>query len=214
MRTLPRLGDRNTESRDREECRVAQPDQSHAVRPVVAPYTGRTEIDLDVVREMMSHIKYDDFEEAQELILHACQEVNEHFGWVSLEAAEVIAEHLGTSATRVYAILSFYADFRTEPRGHHHLVVCHGVSCYIGGSQRIIQMLKDDYGIEDGDTTPDEQISVQVVNGCLGVCDCSPLVKLDDEFLSHVTPESLNNVLQRALAGREAMRAANEETNG
>ena len=161
----------------------------------------------------MSHIKYDDFEEAQELILAALQEVNEHFGWVSPEAAEVVAQHLGTTATRVFALLSFYADFRTEPRGHHHLLVCHGVSCYIMGSQKLVQALRDDYGIEDGETTPDEQLSVHVVNGCLGVCDRSPLVKLDDEYAGHVTPKSLNDLIQRAISGRQAM-LANEETNG
>ena len=192
---------------------MAQPDQIHAVRPVPAPFTGRQEIDLDVVREMMSHIKYDDFEEAQELILAALQEVNEHYGWVSPEAAEVVAEHLGTSATRVFALLSFYADFRTEPRGHHHLLVCHGVSCYIMGSQKLVQALRDDYGIEDGETTPDEQLSVHVVNGCLGVCDRSPLVKIDDEYVGNVTPESLNDLLQRAISGRQAM-LVNEENNG
>lgn len=193
---------------------MAQSDQTHAaVRPVPAPYTGRQDIDLDVVREMLSHFKYDDFEEAQELILSALQEVNEHFGWVSPEAAEVVAEHLGTTATRVFALLTFYADFRTAPRGHHHLLVCHGMSCYVMGSQSLVQTLKDDYGILDGDTTPDGQLSVQVVNGCLGVCDLSPVVKLDDEFAGSVTPESLSQLIQRAVAGREAMRA-NEENNG
>jgi NADH-quinone oxidoreductase subunit E len=202
-----------TAPRDREECRVAQADQTHAVRPVPAPYTGRQEIDLDVVREMMSHFHYSDFEEAQELILFALQEVNEHFGWVSPGAAEVVAEHLGTTPTRVFALLTFYADFRTAPRGHHHLLVCHGMSCYVMGSQRLVQALQDDFGIADGDTTPDEQLSVQVVNGCLGVCDRSPVVKIDNEYAGHVTPESLNDLIQRAIAGRDAMRA-HEETNG
>jgi len=189
---------------------VAQPDQTHAVRPVPAPYTGRQEIDLDVVREIMSHFTYDDFEEGQELILSALQEVNEHYGWVSPEAAEIVADHLGTTTTRVFALLSFYADFRTSPRGKHHLLICHGVSCYVMGSQRLVQTLKDDYGVEDGDTTPDEQLSVQVVNGCLGVCDLSPIVKLDDDFVGPVTPESLNALLQRAIVGREAMLAKDE----
>ena len=75
------------------------------------------------------------------------------------------------------------------------------------GSQKLVQTLRDDYGIEDGETTPDEQLSVHVVNGCLGVCDRSPLVKLDDEYAGHVTPESLNDLIQRAITeakgGRE-----------
>ena len=48
-------------------------------------------IDLDEVRQILSHFKYRDFQEAQELILSALQEINEHFGWVSLEAAELVA---------------------------------------------------------------------------------------------------------------------------
>jgi NADH-quinone oxidoreductase subunit E len=197
----------------REECRVAQPDHTHAVRPVPSPYTGRQEIDLDVVRQMMSHFTYSDHDEAQELILSALQEVNEHFGWVSPEAAEVVAEHLGTTPSRVFAILTFYADFRTAPRGHHHLLICHGMSCYVMGSQRLVQKLRDDYGIADGETTPDENLSVQVVNGCLGVCDRSPVVKLDDHYAGLVTPESLTELINRALAGREAM-SVSEESHG
>ncbi len=192
---------------------MAQADQTHAVRPVPAPFTGRQDIDLDVVRTMLSHIRYDDFEEAQELILHALQEINEHFGWVSPDAADVVAEHLGTTPSRVFALLTFYADFRTAPRGHHHMLICHGMSCYVMGSQRLVQTLQDEYGIGDGDTTPDEQLSVQVVNGCLGVCDRSPVVKLDDAYAGPVTPQSLTDLIQRALAGRAAMRA-HEETHG
>ena len=195
---------------DREESRVAEADHTHAVRPVPSPYTGRQEIDLDVVREMMSHFTYADHDEAQELILSALQEVNEHFGWVSPEAAEIVAQHLGTTPSRVFAILTFYADFRTAPRGHHHMLICHGMSCYVMGSQRLVQQLRDEYGIADGETTPDEQLSVQVVNGCLGVCDRSPVVKLDDHYEGHVTPESLSQLLSRALVGRDAMQASEE----
>lgn len=192
---------------------MAQTDQTHTVRPVPAPYTGRQDVDLDIVRGMMSHFTYDDFEEAQELILSALQEVNEHFGWVSPEAAEIVAEHFGTTSTRIFALLTFYADFRTTNRGHHHLLVCHGMSCYVMGSQKLVQTLQDDYGIVDGDTTPDAQLSVQVVNGCLGVCDRSPVVKLDDEFAGPVTPESLNELIHRATMGRQSMHTT-EETHG
>jgi len=78
--------------------------------------TLENDIDLTEVKKILSHFHYRDFQEAQELILSALQEINEHFGWVSLGAAEVVAEHFGTTATRVYGLLTFYADFRTEPR--------------------------------------------------------------------------------------------------
>jgi NADH-quinone oxidoreductase subunit E len=168
-----------------------------------APATG--EIDLAVVREIMSHFKPQDFQESQELILSALQEINEHFGWVSLEAAEVVADHLGTTANRIYGLLTFYADFRTEPRGKHFMLLCHGMSCYVMGSQKLVQELSDRYGITDGGTTSDGALTVQVVNGCLGVCDRAPIVKLDSDFHGNLTVESLNEILARAIAsGRGA----------
>lgn len=168
-----------------------------------APANG--EIDLDVVREMLTHFKPQDHQEAQELILSALQEINEHFGWVSLEAAEVVAAHLGTTANRIYGLLTFYADFRTEPRGKHFMLLCHGMSCFVMGSQNLVQELSDRYGITDGGTTADGELTVQIVNGCLGVCDRAPVVKLDADFHTNLTVESFNETLQRAIAsGRTA----------
>lgn len=172
--------------------------QAHAAATVPA------RIDLDVVREIVSHFKPQDHQEAQELILAALQEVNERFGYVSLEAAEIVAAHLGTTANRVYGLLTFYADFRTEPRGKHFMLVCHGMSCYALGSQALVQELKDRWGIADGGTTADGELTIQVVNGCLGVCDKAPIVELDHAFHGDLTVERLNDVIQRAIAARNA----------
>lgn len=165
-------------------------------------------IDLDEVRRMLTHFPYRDFQEAQELILSALQEVNEHFGWVSLEAAEVVAEHFGTTATRIYGLLTFYADFRTEPRGKHFMLLCHGMACYVMGSQRLVQNLEDQWGIGDGGTTADGELTVQVVNGCLGVCDMAPICKLDADFHGNLTVESLNEAIRGAIAAGGSWRDA------
>ncbi len=191
---------------------MANANQTHEMLPVPAPFTGRREIDLDEVREILSHFHYEDFEEAQELILSALQEVNEIYGWVSPEASEVIAEHLGTTSERVFALLTFYADFRTAPRGHHHMLICHGMACYVGGSQQLVQCMQDEFGVRDGDTTADGNMSVQVVNGCLGICDRAPIVKIDDTFHGGVDAETLTDLVNRAVAA--TARTENGENHG
>ena len=40
-----------------------------------------------------------------------------------------------------------------------------------------------------------------MVNGCLGVCDRAPLVKLDNDFHGNLTVEGLNDAIARAIAG-------------
>lgn len=184
---------------------MAHAESAHVVLPVPAPFTGRQDIDPEVVRELVSRFTFDDYEEAQELILSALQEINEHFGWVSPEAAQIVAEHLNTTVNRMFGLLTFYADFRTDPRGHHHMLICHGMACYVMGSQALVQEVQDTFGIDDGETTLDEQISIQVVNGCLGVCDRAPVVKLDDDYFGPVTPSELTALLHRAVEGHHMM---------
>lgn len=167
---------------------------------VASTHSDESEIDLDEVRAMLSHFKFSDFQEAQELILSALQEINEHFGWVSLEAARVVADHFNTTENRVFGLLTFYADFRTEPRGKHFMLLCHGMSCYVTGSQKLVDELQQKYGITDGGTTADGELTVQIVNGCLGVCDKAPIVKLDADYHTQLTVEKFNDVLQRAIA--------------
>jgi NADH-quinone oxidoreductase subunit E len=166
---------------------------------VHAPAAGGA-IDLDYVRTLMAHFEPEDWQEGQELILSALQEVNEHFGYVSVEAAEIVAERLGTTTTRIFGLLTFYADFRTEPSGKHFMLMCHGMSCYVMGSQKMVQELADKHGIGDGGTTAGGELTVQVVNGCLGVCNQAPVVKLDNDFYGHLTDESFNALVQRVIA--------------
>lgn len=192
---------------------MADADHNHEMLPVPAPFTGRREIDLDAVHEMMSQFHFDDFEEAQELILSALQEVNEVYGWVSPQAAEIVAAHLNTTAERIFALLTFYADFRTDPRGHHHMLICHGMACYVHGSQQLVQRMQDDFGVKDSDTTANGLMSVQVVNGCLGVCDLAPVVKIDDEYFGNITGEKLTALVNRAMAVRGPI-TKTEENHG
>lgn len=166
---------------------------------VHAPAAGGG-IDLDYVRTLMAHFEPEDWQEGQELILSALQEVNEHFGYVSIPAAEIVAERLGTTISRVYGLLTFYADFRTEPRGKHFMLLCHGMSCYVMGSQKLVQELADKHGIGDGGTTSGGELTVQVVNGCLGVCNQAPVVKLDNDFYGRLTDESFNALVQRVIS--------------
>jgi NADH-quinone oxidoreductase subunit E len=169
-----------------------------------------TTIDLDKVKRILSHFHYRDFQEAQELILSALQEINEHFGWVSLPAAEVVAQHFGTTATRIYGLVTFYADFRTAPRGRHFMLLCHGMACYVMGSQRLVQDLEDVWGIADGGTTADGELTVQVVNGCLGICDRAPICKLDADYYGDLTVERFNDVIRRAIAAGGSWRDAHQ----
>jgi NADH-quinone oxidoreductase subunit E len=165
------------------------------------------EIDLEPLRQVLKErFQPQDYQETQELILGACQEAQHIYGYIPKEAAQAIADHLGVSINRVFGLLTFYADFRTEPPGKHVMLLCHGASCYVMGSYRLINELQDRYGITDAAwssvTTPDGELSVQVVNGCLGVCDLAPVIQVDHhEYFGRLDANRFNDVIAALKLG-------------
>ncbi|MFO7269837.1 complex I 24 kDa subunit family protein [Sphaerobacter thermophilus] len=169
------------------------------------------ELDLEPLKRILERdFRYDTHQDAEELILGACQEAQNLYGWVPQPAAQVIADHLGVSVNRVYSLLTFYADFRTEPPGKHFLLLCHGTACYVMGSQRLIDTLRDEYGITNGEVTRDGELTLQVVNGCLGVCDLAPVIQVDHHtYCGRLTPDRLRETLE-ALKRGEPLEERNE----
>lgn len=164
-------------------------------------------IDLEPLQKVLKEqFQPQDFQDAQELILGACQEAQHIYGYVPKEAAQAIADHLGTSINRVFALLTFYADFRTEKPGKHVMLLCHGAACYVMGSARLIADLKEKYGIDESAwssvTTRDGELSVQVINGCLGVCDLAPVIQVDHhDYYGHLDVERFNDVISALKRG-------------
>lgn len=154
-------------------------------------------VDLAPLRKILEE-RYSphDYREAQELVVGACQEAQHLYGWVPPEAAELIAQHLGVTINRIYGLLTFYADFRTEPPGRHFLWLCHGAACYVAGASRLIELLAEEYGVTDHGTTADGVLTLHVFNGCLGVCDLAPAAQLDlAKYIGRLTPERLRELI-------------------
>lgn len=168
------------------------------------PVRSEQEIDLEPLRSILKRdFVPDGYQEAQELILGACQEAQILYGWVPQVVAQEIADHLGVTINRVYGLLTFYADFRTDPPGEHSMLLCHGAACYVMGSERLIEEVRDGQKMGRDGRTPDEQFSIQIVNGCLGVCNLAPCVQIDHHtYFGNLTPKRLAEVMQSIRSGQ------------
>jgi NADH-quinone oxidoreductase subunit E len=169
------------------------------------------EIDLEPLRKILSErFNADHYQDALELIVGASQEAQHLYGYVPQDAAKLIADHLGVSVNRIYGLLTFYADFLTEPPGDHVMLLCHGSACYVSGSQRLVDRLDEHYNVASGGTTPDGSMTVQIVNGCLGVCDLAPVIQVDHEqYYGRLDVEQFEKILE------DFRRTGNpEETDG
>jgi NADH-quinone oxidoreductase subunit E len=136
-------------------------------------------------------------------LLAALYIAQEQYGWLSPEAIRRVADRLGLSAGQVRSTASFYTMFKLEPQGKYHIQVCEGLSCYlVGGAEPIIDHVAKRLKIKPGETTLDGRFSLEIVQ-CLASCGTAPALRVNDELYEHMTPESIDALLEK-LAGVES----------
>ncbi len=132
----------------------------------------------------------------REDLIPMLQEVQEHIGFLSEEAVVKIGNYLGLSTTKIYGLATFYDRFRFYPAGKVKILVCNGTSCFLNGSQSIINKLKEETGIQPGFTTRDGNFSYEIVS-CMGGCQNGPLIKVNGEYHTHISASQLPELLKK-----------------
>lgn len=115
-------------------------------------------------------------------------------GWVSQEAMVYIGEKLDLSPMDIYSIASFYTMFNLKPVGTYHIQLCKTLSCMLNGSETLLSHLEKKLGIKSGESTKDGRFTISEVE-CLGNCAGAPCISLNDEYLSDLTTEKLDKIL-------------------
>lgn len=115
--------------------------------------------------------------------------------WLSEENLVQIARAFHLPAAEVYSVATFYSLLETTPRGKYVIRVCRTISCSMSGKWNILMALKQTLGIEIGETTPDHRFSLLETN-CMGWCAEGPSMLVNDTVHSHLTPESVVEIIQ------------------
>jgi len=124
-------------------------------------------------------------------VLHKAQNV---FGYLPRDVQLYIARKLGISGAEVFGVVSFYSYFTTEPRGKHTISVCLGTACFVKGSDKIIERLKEKLGIESNEITEDGLFTLKDVR-CIGACGLAPIMMIDDKVYGRVTEAELDEII-------------------
>ena len=132
------------------------------------------------------------------LLLPILQRIQREFGYLPAEALSCVARAAGVSESQVYGVATFFAQFKFSPIGKNVVTVCRGTACHVRGSLGLLDDLRKYLGIEDGETTPDLQFTLQTV-ACFGSCALAPLVVINGKVYGRMTAARLHKVLD-ALA--------------
>ena len=127
-------------------------------------------------------------------VIPVLQQAQEIYGWLPRQVLEVIAKEMRVPLSRIYGVVTFYAQFYLTRRGRHIVRQCDGTACHVRGASRIVDMAQSHLGIKAGETTPDYRATYEVVY-CLGSCGLAPVAMIDDKVVGHLVPETMIGIL-------------------
>ena len=130
------------------------------------------------------------------------QKTQDIYGYLPIDVIYHIAERTGSTPARVLGVATFYAQFRLQPIGKYLIMICQGTACHVNGSERIEAAIKQELGIEDGETTADGLFTLKNV-ACLGCCSLSPVMMINDETYGSLTPDKAITILNELKAKAE-----------
>jgi len=128
-------------------------------------------------------------------LIGALQEIQEKFGYLPRVALEAVSRRSRIPLSRIYGVVTFYAQFYTEPRGRHTILCCRGTACHVKGAPRVLDAVQQELGIDEGESTPDLMFYLETV-ACLGTCFLAPVMMIDNEYFGDLTPSKVTRILQ------------------
>jgi len=127
-------------------------------------------------------------------LLPILQDIQKKFNYLPKDVLFYIAQQTGYSLSHIYRIATFYSAFSITPRGKHVINVCMGTTCYVRGSERIMEKFSSELGIRPGETTPDMQFTLKPLR-CLGCCSLAPAAIIGDAVYGKLTIKDVPKVV-------------------
>jgi NADH:ubiquinone oxidoreductase subunit E len=103
---------------------------------------------------------------------------------------------LNVPASTFYGVATFYSQFYLKPRGKNILTACCGTACHVKGSAAVINKVKTDLNLPDGEkTTKDLKFTLENV-ACVGACSIAPVLIANKKVYGKVTPEEASDIIK------------------
>lgn len=158
---------------------------------------NKTAVDLSLIDSVLS--EYANIKGSLITILQKTQDI---YGYLPEDAIRKISESTGIAESEIMGVGTFYTQFRFQPVGKYLIMLCQGTACHVNSSELILDTIRDELGIEDGETTPDGLFSLKCV-ACLGCCSLSPVMMINDNTYGSLTPDKTKKILKQLKEASE-----------
>ena len=125
------------------------------------------------------------------------QDIQAEYKYLSQEVLELIAEKLEIGVAKVYSVATFYENFSLEAKGKYIIKVCDGTACHVRKSQPIYNAIREHLGLQGKQKTSADGLFTLETVACLGACGLAPVVTVNDQVHSKMTPEDMIALLEQ-----------------
>jgi NADH:ubiquinone oxidoreductase subunit E len=128
------------------------------------------------------------------------QEIQQELGYIPPETINPIARAFGLFPSQVQGVITFYEQLYTTPRGRKIVRVCRGTACHVRGGKTILKLVKRNLGLEEGETSPDYEYTLETV-ACIGVCALAPNIVIGKDTHGNMNPKKVARLFEDRKGG-------------
>ncbi len=124
------------------------------------------------------------------------QEINARLNYLPENVLRYVSAETGYPLSHVMQIATFYSAFSTVPRGKHLIHVCMGTTCYVRGSERLMEKFGEVLGIGLDGTTPDRNFTLKSAR-CIGCCGVAPAAMVGEDVFTRLTTRKIPEIVRK-----------------
>lgn len=143
-------------------------------------------------------------EQTREQAVNVMFALQKHYGYLSDEAVHEAAELLSMTPLEIDELATFYDFIYREPVGRYVIHVCDSAICWMFGCESVLDYLSRKLAVVAGGTTADGLFTL-LPTCCVGYCDHAPVMLINGKSYGHLTPESIDQVLDTLRSRQPAL---------
>lgn len=149
------------------------------------------------VDEVLGHVAHllTESEKMRGALIHAFQQIQEEHNYLPEEELIKLSKNLDIPMSDVYSTATFYKQFYFTPRGKKIVRVCTGTACHVRGAAKLLKALRDEFGVDEGETTPDLAMTLETV-GCIGCCGLAPVATINEDIVGEVDMKKFDRMVE------------------
>lgn len=161
---------------------------------------GLSAEEREIIDDMPSRLA--GFSKERGMLIPVLQMIQNTLGYLPPEIIVIVADYLNLTKSDVYGVATFYNQFRFNPPGKNPIKVCLGTACHVKGGDIILENFERKLEIEEGETTPDREFSIERV-ACVGCCAIAPVALVGETVHGNMAPSKVEGLILRIQVEKE-----------